>query len=102
MIIVLTCMYVFYASKAFDRVDCTVLFRKLMTRGVPVYILRLLWNWYAHHFARILWAGVISDSFAICSGVRQGGILSSQPQSKHIGCRLSDIIVNHCYLQTKQ
>ena len=33
------------ASKAFDRVDYTVLFRKLMTRGVPVYILRLLWNW---------------------------------------------------------
>ena len=50
-------MYVFYASKAFDRVDYTVLFRKLMTRVVPVYILRLLWNWYAHHFARILWAG---------------------------------------------
>ena len=41
------------------------------------------------------WAGVISDSFAICNGVRQGGILSlflfgiyidelsSQLQSKH-------------------
>jgi len=58
--------------------------------------------------------GVISDSFAICSGVRQGGILSpflfgiyidelsSQLQSKHIGCRLSNIVVNHCYLQAKQ
>ena len=52
-------------------------------------------------------AGVISDSFAICNCVRQGGILSpflfgiyidelsSQLQSKHIGCRMSNIIVNH-------
>jgi len=70
------CVCFLDASKAFDRVDYTVLFRKLMTRDVSVYILRLLWNWYAHHFARILWAGVISDSFAICNGVRQGGILS--------------------------
>ena len=63
--------------------------------------------WYGHHFARILWAGVTSDSFAICNGVRQGGILSPflfgiyidelslQLQSKNIGCRLSNVIVNH-------
>jgi len=103
-----TNMYVcfLHASKAFDRVDYTVLFRKLMTRDVPVHILRLLWNWYAHHFARILWAGVISDSFAICNGVRQGNILSPfylesilmscrHSCSPNTGCRMSNIIVNH-------
>ena len=77
--------------KAFDRVDYTVLFRKLMTRDVPVYILRLLWNWYAHHFARILWAGVISDCFAICNGVRQGGGILSPfyLESMLMSCRHS-------------
>ena len=33
-------------------------------------------NWYGHHYARILWAGVQSDKFSICNGVGQGGILS--------------------------
>jgi len=39
-------MYVCYldASKAFDRVDYFVLFRKLIDRGIPGYIIRLLWN----------------------------------------------------------
>jgi len=41
------------ASKAFDRVDYSVLFRKLVDRKFPAYIIRLLWNWYGHHFARI-------------------------------------------------
>ena len=41
------------ASKAFDRVDYTILFGKLVNREIPAYILRLLWNWYSFHFARI-------------------------------------------------
>jgi len=60
------------ASKAFDRVDYSILFRKLITCKVPPYILRLLWNWYGHHYARIQWAGTFSDNFSICNGVRQG------------------------------
>ena len=71
-------MYVCFlnASKAFDRVDYSVLFRKLVSHGVPTYILHLLWNSYGHHYAHILWASVQSDKFSICNGVRQGGILS--------------------------
>jgi len=61
------------ASKAFDRVDYTILFRKLVTREVPAYILHLLWNWYGHHYARIQWAEILSDNFNIYNGVRQGG-----------------------------
>jgi len=77
----MTFMSVSYASKAFDRVDYTVLFQTQMARkrSVSAYILCLLWNWYGHHFAKILLAGVISDGFTICNqcnGVRQGGILS--------------------------
>ena len=62
-------------GKAFDRVDYLVLFRKLVDRKFPAYIMRLLCNWYGHHFARIQWSGVRSDNFNICNGVRQGGIL---------------------------
>jgi len=67
------------ASKAFDRVDYTTLFdlfRKLVVREVPAYMLRLLWNWYGHHYARIQWAGILSDNSNIYNGVRQVGILS--------------------------
>jgi len=34
------------ASKAFDRVNHRTLFKNLSERGVPVYILRILINWY--------------------------------------------------------
>jgi len=69
--------------------------------------MRLLWNWYGHPFARIQWCGVLSDNFNICNGVRQSGILSPFLfgvyidelslclRSVNIGCRLSNMIVNH-------
>jgi len=73
-----TNMYICFldATKAFDRGDYAVLFQKLLSRNVPGYIVKFLWNWYSKHCARILWAGILSDSFVICNGVRQGGILS--------------------------
>jgi len=95
------------ATKAFDRVNYTTLFRKLVAREVPAYMLRLLWNWYGHHYARIQWAGILSDNFNIYNGVRQGGILSPFLfavyidelslclHSANIGCRLSNMIINH-------
>ena len=36
------------ASKAFDRVKHSMLFTKLLRRGAPGYIVRLLMFWYAH------------------------------------------------------
>ena len=53
------------------------------------------------------WAHVLTNPFSICNGVRQGGILSPflfamyiddlsvRLQSVHVGCRLSNIIINH-------
>ena len=60
-------MHVCYldASKAFDRVDYSVLFRKLVNRGIPGYIVRLLWNWYSSHQASVQWAHVLTNSFSI-------------------------------------
>ena len=62
------------ASKAFDRVNHYVLFDKLVKRGVPLYIVRILVFWY--NVQKIRWNNTMSDSFSVTNGVRQGGILS--------------------------
>ena len=64
------------ASKAFDRVNHSSLFVKLRNRGVPEYIVRLLAFWYKQQNMFIRWGNVISESFRVSNGVRQGSILS--------------------------
>ena len=64
------------ASKAFDRVSHYVLFDKLVKRGVPLYIVRILVCWYNVQKMYIRWNNTMSDSFSVTNGVRQGGILS--------------------------
>ena len=64
------------ASKAFDRVKHSMLFTKLIRRGAPGYIVRLLMFWYAHQTMCVRWAGSVSSKFTVSNGVRQGGILS--------------------------
>ena len=64
------------ASRAFDRVQYTKLFRLLISRGrCPMYA-RLLANMYAHQYLRVKWNSVFSVMFDICNGVKQGGVLS--------------------------
>ena len=64
------------ASKAFDRVTHSILFRKLVERGVRGYIVRILMYWYSNQCMYVRWAGVLSPGFHVSNGVRQGGILS--------------------------
>ena len=64
------------ASKAFDRVNHTSLFKKLKQRGCPEMYVRLLRFWYCHQYCYVRWGDYVSDSFRVCNGVRQGGILS--------------------------
>ena len=52
------------ASKAFDGVNHSLLFDKLLKRGVPGYIVRLLVFWYTN------------QKMCVSNGVRQGGMLS--------------------------
>ena len=64
------------ASKAFDRVNHAKLFDKLVQRGVPGYIVRILVYWYTFQKVSIRWGSTISADFTVGNGVRQGGILS--------------------------
>ena len=64
------------ASKAFDRVDHSLLFRKLLQRHLSPVVVRILLSWYMNQRATVLWNGSLSHKFSISNGVRQGGVLS--------------------------
>ena len=64
------------ASKAFDRINHDTLFKKLVNRNVPAYIVRLLVFWYSHQQMFVKWGNVTSSVFTVSNGVRQGGVLS--------------------------
>ena len=63
------------ATKAFDRVNFWLLFDKLITRSVPLFIVRILAVWYTHQKMCIRWGNAYSPSFSVSNGVKQGGIL---------------------------
>ena len=64
------------ASNAFNKVYDWTLYRKLMDRNVPLYIVGLLVDWYNKHQFYICWGNSISRGFGFNNGVRQGSVLS--------------------------
>ena len=64
------------ASKAFDRVEYSKLFRLLMKRKLPAIVLRMLSNMYVSHSALVQWNGICSTTFEVLNGVKQKGIIS--------------------------
>ena len=60
----------------FDLVDHGMLFDKLITRGLPVSIVRFLSSWYYAQKMCARWNSPLSDSFHVSNCVRQGGVLS--------------------------
>ena len=64
------------ASKAFDRVNYVKLFHKMLSRSVPVYIVRLLSFWYSKQCMRVKWGNDVSVPFNVSNGVKQESILS--------------------------
>ena len=73
-----TTVYVTFldASKAFDRIDHWLLFNKMIKKGVPLFIIKLLF--FGTHVRECLYAGVIHVP-PVCvlpNGVKRGGIIS--------------------------
>ena len=64
------------ATKAFDRINHGKLFTVLQERGVPPYLIRILYYWYTKQTMKVRWGKAVSPSFPVTNGVRQGGILS--------------------------
>ena len=82
----------FDASKAFDKSHWT-LFRKLIDRNVPMYLIKILYYWYQHRLMCVRLGCSISNVFNVTNGVRQGGILSPKLFDIYID-RLSNILNN--------
>jgi hypothetical protein len=62
-------------KKAFDLVKHDLLFEKLKTRVHPLF-LRLVIYSYLNQSVYVRWNGVISDTFSVRNGVRQGAVAS--------------------------
>ena len=63
-------------TKAFDTVQHSKLFRKMLDANVPSILARLLIHIYRRQTAEVRWKDQFSDQFTIKNGVRQGAILS--------------------------
>ena len=88
------------ASKAFDRVDHSVLLRLLLKRNLPPIILRFLFSWYQMQFLSIRWNATLFTKFGVSNGVRQSGVVSSILFTVYIDellSRLSDQLGVGCY-----
>ena len=92
---------------SFDRVKHSVLFDKLVQRGVPGYIVTILCYWYAQPTMCVRWGSSISSFFRVSNGVRQGCILSPHLFNVYVddlsqilnrcrtGCLSGNITINH-------
>jgi len=64
-------------SKAFAHVNHFQLYLTVMKQCIPVVFLNIIINWYSKLTIMVRWNTAFSDTLRICSGVRQGGVLSS-------------------------
>lgn len=63
-------------SKAFDSVNHKTLFRTVKELNFPANIVKLLVHWYANQEINIRWKSIVTASFYMRNGTRQGSVLS--------------------------
>jgi len=93
------------ATKAFDRVNYSKLFKLLIRRNLPLLLVRIMLNFYISNFVRVSWCGYFSEYFLATNDVKQGGVLSpvmfcvyldellhALSEAK-VGCYIGDIFV---------
>ena len=93
-------------TKAFDRVNYWKLFKQLLEDGLSQWIVSLLAFWYSHQRVSVQWHNIVSSSFFIGNGTKQGGILSPclfnsyisrlilSLTAMNIGCNIGGAIMN--------
>ena len=64
-------------QKAFDKVNLVVLLKKLISRDIPLHMIRVLFDLYYILSLSVLWHGCKSKQFISYNGVKQGGVLSA-------------------------
>ena len=71
-------MFICYLDikKAFDRVNYSKLFQKLIARSVPLYVVKIIAFWYVNQTIVLRWGNSFSRPFKVRNGIKQGGILS--------------------------
>ena len=84
------------ASKAFDRVSFSQLFKCLVKRMMNPIIIRLLINLYTNQINRVRYNQSFSELFTVTNGVKQGGVLSPTLFSVYVN-ELLDNIQNSGY-----
>lgn len=94
-------------SKAFDRVNHNILFKKLLKIGIHPLIVRIFSTWYSTQSFCIRWASSLSSHFTVRNGTRQGSILSPlffniytdnlsfTLKSIPVGCYINNRCLNH-------
>ena len=81
---------------AFDRVSYWKLFTKLLNRGVPVALVKILAFWYNNQSLKVLWNGYLSRTFFMNNGIRQGALTS--PFLFNVFCNSLNIALNNSSL----
>ena len=89
-------------TKAFDTVEHSQLFEKLLKAKIPPIVIRLLICIYRKQTAKVEWRGMYSKEFSIRNGVRQGAVISPLFFSYYMDS-LFDILVKSgsgCHIDT--
>ena len=106
-----TPMYVCFleASKAFDCINHWKLLQALIDRKCSAYAIKLLVCWYKEQRLCVKWDELTFDTFSVCNGIKQRGILSPksfniyvgvlshQLNKAMVGCCVNDKFINHLY-----